>query len=55
MDQNGAVDFSDFLLLSARFGQDVTGGSEDGDFDHDGKVTFADFLVLSQNFGRRSE
>jgi len=55
VNNDGVVNFPDFLLLSARFGQQVTGGSSDADFDNDGEVTFEDFLILAQNFGRRIE
>ena len=48
--EDGKVDFADFLILSGNFGQ--TGVTwEDGDFDEDGTVNFADFLLLSKNFG----
>jgi hypothetical protein len=48
---DGKVDFADFLILSANFGQTVDVGTG-GDFSNDGTVNFADFLVLSANFGR---
>ena len=51
LDGNGVVEFGDFLLLSANFGNDVTSHTE-GDIDCNGKVEFADFLVLSANFGQ---
>lgn len=47
---DGAVDFPDFLALSASFGQD--GDWAEGDFDADGTVLFPDFLLLSTNFGK---
>ena len=50
LDLNGKVDFADFLLLSATFGNSEATWS-DGDFDGDGNVAFADFLSLSANFG----
>ena len=46
------VDFSDFLSLSAGFGE--SGGWADGDFDGNGQVEFPDFLLLSTNFGQTS-
>ena len=49
-DGNGEVDFQDFLVLSAHFGQ--PGQYTDGDFDLDGEISFADFLILSKSFGR---
>jgi len=50
LDGNGAVDFADFLVLSANFGTEVEDLSQ-GDVDCNGMVDFADFLVLSSNFG----
>ena len=46
---DGTVDFTDFLALSAGFGKsDVSW--DDGDFDNNGIVNFVDFLALSGNF-----
>ena len=50
IDGNGEVAFSDFLVLSANFGQDSPLYS-DGNIDLEGGIAFADFLVLSSNFG----
>jgi hypothetical protein len=47
-DLNGAVDFADFLSLSAHFGG--SGGWAGGDFDGNGRVEFPDFLALSSNY-----
>ena len=54
IDGNGKVEFADFLVMSANFGQDTTSdeGHTQGDLDCNGKVEFADFLVLSSNFGQ---
>ena len=49
-DGNGQVEFTDFLVLSANFGQ--AGNYTQGDFDCDGQIEFADFLLLSANFGK---
>ena len=49
-DGNGSVEFSDFLVLSATFGESGAKYSE-GDFDCNGEIQFADFLILSANFG----
>ena len=51
VDENGKVEFADFLVLSTNFGNEnaVWG---DGDFDGSGKVDFADFLLMSDNFGK---
>ena len=46
-----AVDFADFLRLSAAFGNDVAPGTPE-DIDQDGTVGFSDFLLLSSNFGK---
>ena len=50
IDENGVVDFGDFLLLSANFGNEVVPGTL-GDIDGDGSVAFSDFLSLSSEFG----
>ena len=50
LDGNGTVEFADFLILSANFGNEVSGHAE-GDIDCNGAVEFADFLALSANFG----
>ena len=50
IDMDGAVQFSDFLILSTSFGMDVEAGTN-GDIDGDGSVAFSDFLLLSDNFG----
>lgn len=49
-DGDRAVQFSDFLNLSARFGMQGAGLAED--FVPNGQVEFADFLRLSANFGK---
>ena len=49
LDGNGAVEFDDFLKLSANFGQE--GGYSDGNIDLADGIAFADFLTLSTNFG----
>lgn len=51
-DLNGAVEFDDFLAVSANFGQ--SGQWSNGDFDGDGVVGFADFLLLAGRFGEMS-
>ena len=50
VDGDGTAGFSDFLLLSANFGQ--PGNYTDGDIDRGGTVDFGDFLILSANFGQ---
>lgn len=49
-DDDGDVDFQDFLILSNTFGQTVEPGTG-ADFDADGDIDFQDFLGLSNNFG----
>ena len=51
IDNNGAVDFADFPVLSNMFGQSVDAGTG-ADIDGDGEVAFGDFLILSDNFGQ---
>ena len=46
---DGTVDFADFLVVSASFGNATTWSQ--GDFDCDGTTQFSDFLILSSNFG----
>ena len=53
VDGNGKVEFADFLIVSANFGQDVDERDE-GDLDGNGKVEFADFLLLSNDFGKQA-
>ncbi len=48
---NGEVDFGDFLKLAANFGS-TEAAWEDGDFDGNGRIEFADFLILAENFGK---
>lgn len=50
VDENGIVEFVDFLKLVANFGK-VGAVWAAGDFDGNGKVGFADFLALAANFG----
>ena len=47
IDRDGTVGFTDFLILSANFGQTSNGDPIAGDLDDDGLVGFADFLMLS--------
>ena len=47
---NGIVNFDDFLILSQNFGQ--AGGWSKANFLNDPTVDFNDFLVLSQHFGQ---
>ena len=51
IDLDGAIQFSDFLLLADNFGS--TGTYTEGDITCDGSIAFADFLLLSDGFGDR--
>lgn len=49
---DGQVNFADFVVLSGNFGKSVSPGTAaPGDFNGDGIVNFADFVALSQDFG----
>ena len=48
-DKNQQVDFPDFLVLSANFGN--PGGYLQGDIDCSGTIDFPDFLILANGFG----
>lgn len=50
LNDDGKVDFPDFLLLSGNYNQ-ATSMYEDGDINCNGTVDFPDFLALSGNFG----
>ena len=50
INNNGVVDFPDFLVLSQNFGDEVADGKADGDLDLDGIVDFTDFLILARTF-----
>ena len=51
LDGNGEVAFADFLVLSANFGQSLSGYTV-GNIDLAGDIDFGDFLILSANFGQ---
>ena len=51
IDGDGTVGFTDFLMLSAEYGQNVPFFSSRTDIDGDGQVGFSDFLILSRNYG----
>jgi autotransporter-associated beta strand protein len=52
INQDGNVNGTDFAILAAHFGQNVTGGWEDGDLDYNGSVNGTDFGLLAENFGK---
>ena len=49
IDQNGTVDFADFLILAENFGRTEATAAH-GDLNGDAKVDFADFLLLAHVF-----
>jgi autotransporter-associated beta strand protein len=52
INQDGAVNGTDFGILASNFGKNVTGGWEQGDFTYAGKVNATDFGLLAANFGK---
>jgi hypothetical protein len=48
---NGTVEFSDFVSLANNFGTNNTGWNG-GDFNNDGITNFTDFVTLANNFGQ---
>jgi hypothetical protein len=51
-DDNGVVDFADFLTIAKNFGK-FNVDHRSGDVNGDGRVLFNDFLVLAQTYGDR--
>ncbi|MCE2435999.1 MAG: hypothetical protein J4F29_24255, partial [Candidatus Latescibacteria bacterium] len=51
-DGNGKVDFADFLLFVAVFGQSGVGQNAIYDLDASGTVDFGDFLIFATAFGQ---
>jgi hypothetical protein len=49
---DGVVNGSDFSILAAHFGKNVTGGWDQGDLNYDGVVNGSDFSLLASNFGK---
>jgi hypothetical protein len=47
---DGTVNFSDFIILSQNFGQ--SGTWSNANFNTDSIIDFTDFITLSQNFGK---
>ncbi len=52
--ENGQVDFEDFLLFVQNFGKDQTtiGFNPIFDLNQDGQINFSDFLTFAQHFGK---
>ena len=50
--QDGNVDFADFLIVSSNFGQ--RGEFQSGDTDGSGTIDFRDFLIVSKSFMNRT-
>ncbi len=56
IDQNGRIDFQDFLILARNFGNEVEDGIDPitvGDLNGDGVVGFFDFVVFSREFNNQ--
>ena len=51
VNNDGKVDFTDFLILADNYGFDTGKVWADGDMNCDGIVQFVDFLILAQNYG----
>ncbi len=49
---DGEINFADFLILSANFGNQVDTAFTDGDVDGDSVVGFVDFLLFSETYGQ---
>jgi hypothetical protein len=49
---DGLVNATDFGILAANFGKNVTGGWDQGDFTFAAKVSGTDFGLLANNFGK---
>jgi hypothetical protein len=49
---DGKVDFTDYITLANNYGKRTDQGHKAGDFDGDGDVDFADYTQLTNNFGR---
>jgi amidase/aspartyl-tRNA(Asn)/glutamyl-tRNA(Gln) amidotransferase subunit A len=52
--EDGMVDFADFLVVAGNFGQRRRGAGR-GDFNDDRQVDFSDFVFLSQHYGYGTE
>lgn len=50
---DGAVDFSDLVILASNFGQ-TNAIWDQGDFNGDGKIGFDDLVILAANYGQPS-
>ena len=50
VDDSGAVDLQDFLILASNFSKTTEHGIRDGDLNENGRVDFADFLMLADAF-----
>lgn len=51
LNEDGIINFKDFVVLARNFGSDSPATGLDGDLDGDGMVSFADFVILAANFG----
>ena len=55
INNNGEVDFLDFLILAENFGAETDAGRSAGDLDENGTVDFLDFIALAENFGGKRD
>jgi photosystem II stability/assembly factor-like uncharacterized protein len=53
-DGSGEVNFDDFFLFAAAFGQRATGDSAKFDLDGSGEVGLSDFFLFADRFGQRA-
>ncbi len=53
-DDDGDVDFDDFIILAACYGMSIKNPDYDplADFDEDGYINYDDFLILAGNYGK---
>ena len=49
---DGRVNFDDFFMFAAAFGQTATGDNARFDLDGDGKINFDDFFLFAARFGK---
>ena len=56
INENGSVDFSDFLQFAGAFGSSLGESNYDAgaDLDNSGSINFSDFLIFASQFGKSS-
>ena len=50
-DENGDVNFADFLTFASKFGSRLGQERYDARCDGDGEIGFSDFLIFAADFG----